>query len=87
VPKTIFSKNPEVLNRIMSRNKDPGISRENKTTSMDMARFLYPIFVTKKTLKIGISSAILKRASKASLFTKITSPSLLLPQSLLLVIS
>jgi hypothetical protein len=54
---------------------------------MDMARFLYPIFVTKKTLKIGISSAILKRASKASLFTKITSPSLLLPQSLLLVIS
>jgi hypothetical protein len=40
MPKTIFSKNPEVLNRIVSRNKDPGISRENETTSRDMARFL-----------------------------------------------
>jgi hypothetical protein len=87
VPKTIFSKNPDVLNLSVSSIKDPGISNENETTSRAMIRFLYPIFVTRKTLNTGINSAIFKRANKASLLTKITSASLLLPHRLLLLIS
>jgi hypothetical protein len=87
VPKKIFSKNPDVLNLIVSRNNDPGISNEKETTSRAMARFIYPIFVTRKTLRIGIKSAIFKRVTKASLLIKITSPPLLLPHRLFLLIS
>ncbi len=87
VPKMIFSKNPDVLNLIVSSNKDPGISNEQETTSREMARFIYPIFVTRKTLRIGIKSAIFKSVIKASRFIKITSPTLLLPHRLFLLIS
>ena len=38
--KTIFSKNPDVLNLIVSSNKDPGISNEKETTSRAMTRFI-----------------------------------------------
>jgi hypothetical protein len=79
VPKTIFSKNPDVLNLIVSSNKDPGISNEQETTSRAIARFINPIFVTRKTLRIGIKSAIFKKVTKASRLIKITSPPPLLP--------
>jgi hypothetical protein len=68
-------------------NNEPGTVSAKDTNKTEISRFFKPMSVTRKTLKMGINTAILNSPTESSLLVKITPTTLHLPQDLLQLIS